>query len=289
MKYITYHTIFRLWVLLLPVAAHAQHKFDKQAHRGGRGLMPENTIAAMKNAIDWGCTLEMDLYITKDSQLVVSHEPNISSVFGLDTNGKILTKADEKRLMLKDLTYSQIRKYDIGTKLHPEFPEQKKMKAVIPLFSELVDSVEAYAKSKHVKARYNIQPGPAYTISDSFRTDFVKRMMDIILSRKIEKRSMFQAFDLGMLETVHRDYPGKIKISYLVGASRKNLEAALKRLSFKPEIYSPYYKLVNRQLVEACHEKKIKVIPWTVNTKEEIDQLKKLGVDGIISDYPNLL
>ncbi|GAA4780657.1 glycerophosphodiester phosphodiesterase family protein [Olivibacter ginsenosidimutans] len=290
MKRTHHKSVLSVLVILSPIIVFAQHGFDKQAHRGGRGFMPENTIVAMKNALDWDCTLEMDLYITKDKQLVVSHDPYISSVFGLDTNGHALTKAEEKRLRLENLTYVQVAKYDIGMKPHPEFPEQKKISAIIPRFAELIDTTEWYAKKKHLRSpQYNIQAGPAYTITDSFRTDFVKKMMDIILAKGIAKRAIFQAFDVGMLETVHRDYPGKIKVAYLVGASQKDLKANLKKLSFQPDIYSPDYTLVNKALVEACHKMKMKVIPWTVNSKEEIDRLKKMGVDGIISDYPNLL
>ncbi|TZF80719.1 glycerophosphodiester phosphodiesterase [Pedobacter sp. BS3] len=277
-------------LLMIPVfaTAQAQQKFDPQAHRGGRGLMPENSVAAMKNALDLGATLELDLSYTKDGKVIVSHDNYISSVFALDPNGNPIPKADEKKYRLYNLTYDEIQKFDTGSKPHPEFPGQKKMHTVIPLFSDLLDSVEAYAKSKHLKPPgYNIEAKlavPENTDKTAFREEFIKKIMAIIHDKKIQKRMMLQSFDIGMLEIVHRDY--KVKISYLVG--KGDLETNLKKLTFVPDIYSPYYPLVTSELVQQCHQKGMKVIPWTVNTKEEIETLKAMGVDGIISDYPDL-
>ena len=271
--------------LLLAVRAQS---FDKQAHRGGRGLMPENTIAAMKNALDLGTTLEMDLSYTKDGKVIVSHDNYISSVFALDADGHAMLKADEKKNRLYHLTYDEIQQFDVGLKPHPEFPEQKKMPAHIPLFSDLLDSVEAYAKTNHLKPpRYNIEAKlavPADVNTDAFREEFIRKIAAIIQKKKIAKRMMLQSFDVGMLEIVHRDY--NIKTSYLV--SKNDLKINLSKLTFQPDIYSPYYKLVTEELVRQCHQKGMKIIPWTVNTKEEIENLKAMGVDGIISDFPNL-
>lgn len=263
-----------------------QKAFDKQAHRGGAGLMPENTILSAKNALSFGATIEMDLYMSKDSQLIVTHDPHVVSLYALYPDGNPVLKEDETELVLSQMNYDEIKMFEIGLKPHPTYPQQNKISAYIPLFSNLIDSAEIYARLSHLKSpRYNIQAGPAYTITDSFRSDFIKKLMKIVLKKNIQKRSMFQAFDLGMLEIMHRDYPGEIKISYLV--SKNDLETNLKKLTFLPDIYSPYYKLITKELVDQCHQKKMKIIPWTVNTKEEIEQLRAMNVDGIISDYPN--
>lgn len=284
MHYIT----FLLLLLTASGVAEAQRTFDRQAHRGGRGLMPENTIPAMKMALDLGTTLELDLCISKDKQVVVSHDGYISPVFALNPDGSPVTKEQAAVNKLIDLPYSEIVRFDVGSRPHPEFPEQKKMAAHIPLFSELIDAVEAYAKTARQPApRYNVevklQTGNA--VWPAFREDFVKATMDVILKKGIEKRVMIQSFDAGMLEMIKRNYP-EIKTSYLVG--KGDLEANLGKLSFTPDIYSPYYPLVNKDLVDQCHRRKMQIIPWTVNTKVKIDQLKALGVDGIISDFPNL-
>ncbi|GAA4780504.1 glycerophosphodiester phosphodiesterase family protein [Olivibacter ginsenosidimutans] len=264
--------------------------FDKQAHRGGRGLMPENTLAAMKNALDLGTTVELDLYFSKDQQIIVSHDAYISSVFAQDAKGRAVKKEDEARLKLNRLNYREIKQYDVGLRPHPEFPQQKKIAAYIPLFAELIDSVEAYAKAKALPApHYNIEakvPSPAKEATNAFRENFIKAMMKIILKKGIQARVMIQSFDPGMLEIVHRDYAKQVETSYLV--SRGDLTSNLQKLSFVPDIYSPYYPLVTPELVKQCHEQHIRIIPWTVNTKAAIEKLRAMDVDGIISDYPNL-
>ncbi len=279
-------------ILLLILAggtSQAQKKFDKQAHRGGTGLMPENTIAAMKNALHFGTTLEMDLYITKDKQVILSHDSHMSATFALNPDGSAVTKEQSKGLGLHNMLYTDIVKYDVGSRLHPSFPQQKKMVARIPLFATLIDSIEAYAKIKHMPAPiYNPEAKiPSGTYTQDYRENAVKEIMDIILQKKIQKRVIIQSFDTEILEILHKKYP-RIKTSYLVYVGKNDWIGNLKKLSFKPYAYSPYYKQVNKKMIEYCHRNKIKVVTWTVNEKSDIDNLKEMGVDGIISDYPNL-
>ncbi|GEP98790.1 glycerophosphodiester phosphodiesterase family protein [Chitinophaga cymbidii] len=283
-----YKIIITICCIITLQPALAQ-QFDAQAHRGGRGMMPENTIAAMKYALDLGATLEMDLYFSKDNKIIVSHDAYISGIFARHPDGRPVLKSEEAGLKLNQLTYDEIRKFDVGLRPHPEFPQQKKMAAVIPLLAELIDSVEAYAAKKGVQPSYNIEakvPSPASTATSEFREQFIKATMEIIRNKKIQSRVMIQSFDPGMLEIVHRDYAGEVKTSFLT--ARNDVETNLRRLTFVPDLYSPYYKLVTAEMVEACHQKGMKVLPWTVNTKEEINKLKSIGVDGIISDYPHL-
>ncbi len=120
-------------------------QFDTEAHRGGRGLMPENTIPAMLKAIDWGVTtLEMDLQITKDKKVIVSHDPNFNPDITTQPDGKYLSKDDSKKLMLYQLNYDAIKKYDVGLKPHPSFPHQQKLAAVKPLLDDLISETESY-------------------------------------------------------------------------------------------------------------------------------------------------
>lgn len=282
------YLLFFLLSLVSPIV-QSQCKFDKQAHRGGRGAMPENTIAAMKYALDLGMTLEIDLSFSKDKQVIVSHDNYISSVFALDPAGNPLKKEDEKTLKLYNMDYSEIVKYDVGLKPHPQFPNQLNMAATIPLLANLIDSVENYAKEKNLPApKYNIEAKMAAPMDDKadiFREEFIKSIINIVKEKKIENRMMLQSFDVKMLQIVHRDYP-EIEISYLV--AKIDFENDLEKLNFKPAIYSPNYTNVTKELVEQCHKKGIKIIPWTPNTKEEIEKLRSDGVDGIITDFPEL-
>lgn len=268
----------------------AQTKLNRQGHRGTRGLMPENTIPAMKKALDIGVeTLELDVIISKDKQVVVSHDPYMTAEITTKPDGTPVTAAEQKDIKLYQLTYDQIRKYDVGSRKHPQFPEQQNFRAYKPLLSELIDSVDAYAKAKKLPMpRYNIeikmspQPDSVYNPGPA---EFVRLVMPIC-QQKLGSRYNIQSFDARPLQLIHKQYPS-VTLAYLT-ANAKSIADNLATLGFTPNIYSPYYKTVTDEAVKFCHDKQMQIIPWTVNTKAEIDALVKLGVDGIITDYPNL-
>ncbi|GAB3764631.1 glycerophosphodiester phosphodiesterase family protein [Spirosoma pomorum] len=283
-------TIGLVSLLLSSHLVLAQNKLDRQGHRGTRGLMPENTIQAMKKAMDIGVeTLELDVVISKDKQVVVSHDPYMSADITTKPDGNPVTADEQKSINLYQLTYDQIKKYDVGSKKHPQFPEQKNFRAYKPLLTELIDSVEAYAKAKKLpKPRYNIEikMSPATdSVYNPEPAEFVKLVMPIC-QQKLGTRYNIQSFDARPLQLIHKEYP-KVAIAYLT-ANTKSVDENLATLGFTPKTYSPYYKGVTAETVKACHDKGMQIIPWTVNTKPEIDGLVKLGVDGIITDYPNL-
>ncbi|HLF45012.1 MAG TPA: glycerophosphodiester phosphodiesterase family protein, partial [Chitinophagaceae bacterium] len=134
--------------------------FDIQGHRGCRGLMPENTIAAMYKAIDLGVTtLEMDVVITKDNKVIVSHEPWMEKEITTRPDGTyILSTFESMQLNIYKMDYEEVKTYDVGMKPHPRFPKQHKLKAIKPLLSDLIDSVEHYlSKNNLPKVQYNIE------------------------------------------------------------------------------------------------------------------------------------
>jgi glycerophosphoryl diester phosphodiesterase len=265
--------------------------FDEQAHRGGRGLMPENTIASQKNAINFGCTLEMDLQMSKDKKIVVSHDAYFSSDFCLTPEGDTMTRKDGYSRLIYNMPYDSVAKYDAGLKPHPGFPRQKKMHAVKPLLSELIDSVEAYAKEKHHVNHYNMEiksnpksDGENYSTLEGY----IDSVMKIIIDKGIEPRTMIQSFDIRALHLIHEKYP-MVKTSFLVGkANEKTAQGYIDELGFKPDVFSPEYSIVTEELVNAFHQQNILVIPWTPNTVEDIQRLKDMGADGAITDYPDL-
>ena len=112
--------------------------------------------------------------------------------------------------------------------------------------------------------------------------------MEVLLQKGITNRVIIQSFDVRTLQIVHQNYPD-VKTSLLVEeGDTKSFQEQLRLLQFTPAVYSPYYKLVNTELLEQCKAMGVQVIPWTVNDLKTIQQLKALGVDGIISDYPDL-
>jgi glycerophosphoryl diester phosphodiesterase len=274
------------------MAASAQQKLDVQGHRGGRALMPENTIPTMLNAIDLGVkTLELDCVISKDNQVVVSHDSYMSGDFMLKPDGSTISKAEEKGLLIYTMPYDSVRRYDAGTKPHPQFPDQKKLKTYKPLLSELIDSVERYVKVHHLKPVYynlEVKSSPAGDgVAHPAINEFTKLVMDVLNKKKVAKRVTIQSFDVRPLQLLHQAYPKQV-LSYLTG-TKETFENAIKKLGFNPNIISPYYTSIDSDFVEQAHMAKVQVLPWTVNDEASMKKMAELKVDGIISDYPNKL
>jgi glycerophosphoryl diester phosphodiesterase len=291
-----------LLLVALIFACHASKKvtdsllpaFDIEGHRGCRGLMPENTIPAMMKALDLGVTtLEMDAVITKDKRVILSHEPFFDHEITTGPDGKYITEQDERNLNIYQMTYAQTQTYDVGLKPHPRFPNQRRLKATKPLLREVIDNVKAYQKLKgDHDVFYNIETKTQPATDNQYHPapeEFVNTLMKVINGENIADRVIIQSFDFRTLQVIHKKYPGVKTAALVADADKRTLEELLKDLGFKPTIYSPAYSLVTPELVAKCHERKIKVIPWTVNDKASIEKMKSAGVDGVITDYPNLL
>ena len=267
------------------------NNFDFQAHRGGRGLMPENTIPAMLAVMDNDkvTTLEMDLAITKDKQVVVSHDPTLNPIITTKADGTYI-KANEFTIYQMD--YLQLQKFDVGLKVHPVYPQQKKLAVVIPTLNDLVDSVEMKGNNIVRKMFYNLEIKSVNgkdVIEHPAPDEFVELVVNIIKQKNIISRTTIQSFDLRPLKVLHNKYP-TIQIAYLVeGKGSGDVKMKIDLLGFTPNIYSPEYKYVTKETVDYCHANNMKIIPWTVNTNTEMDALIALGVDGLITDYPNLI
>ncbi|MBC8083726.1 MAG: glycerophosphodiester phosphodiesterase [Hymenobacter sp.] len=284
--------ILLLAALLTGLSTAAQTTpLDQQGHRGCRGLMPENTIPAMRKAQELGVTtLEMDVLVSQDHQLLLSHDPFMNADFVLLPNGQPLTKADAPKYRLYAMPYAEIRRYDVGRRGNAKFPRQQKIAAYKPLLTEVIDSAEAYARLKKLPApRYNIETKTTPTGDGTLHpapARFVALLLAVVRAKGVAGRVTIQSFDPRTLELVHRTDP-TLRTALLV-QNLQSLAANLARLSFRPTIYSPNYQLVTTRLVEACHQQGIRIIPWTVNSPADMAQLIKLRVDGIITDYPDL-
>ncbi len=268
-----------------------ESSFDKEGHRGCRGLMPENTIPAFVKAVDLGVTtLEMDVVISKDRKVVVSHDTYFNHEITTKPGGDTVTESDERSLMLYNMNYDDIRKYDVGLKPHSRFPSQQKMPVYKPLLADVIDSVTAHLLStKRSNVYYNIETKSTVTGDDNEHPKpavFVDLLINVIKEKRLEQWVIIQSFDIRTLQYLHKTYPG-IKTALLL-EDKKPFAQQLKDLGFIPNVYSPDYSLVTPLLVQQCHDAGIKIIPWTVNDKATIQRLQKIGVDGIISDYPNL-
>jgi glycerophosphoryl diester phosphodiesterase len=266
---------------------------DFQAHRGGRGLMPENTIPAMLSVMDNNkvTTLEMDLAITKDKQVVVSHDPILNPIITTKPDGTFIKANEVNDHIIYQMNYEQLQKFDVGLKLHPGFVQQKKLAVAIPTLSDLIDSVELKGARIGRKMFYNIEIKSVDgkdIVEHPAPDEFVDLVVNLIKQKNIINRTTIQSFDIRPLKVLHQKYP-RIQLAYLVeGKNTGDVKMKLDLLGFTPTIYSPEYKYITKETVDYCHAHKMKIIPWTVNTKIEIDALIALGVDGLITDYPNL-
>ena len=268
-------------------------KFDKQGHRGCRALMPENTIPAMIKAIDLGVnTLELDVVITQDNLVLVSHEPFFNHEISTKPDGKYVTAREEKSLNIYRMTYAETTKFDVGLKPHPRFPKQEKIRVSKPLLAHLIDTIETYCKKKGLTLpMYNIETKLRPETDNVYHPaprEFVKHLMQLIADKGISERAIIQSFDIRTLQDLHTNHP-RIKTALLIDeGNEQTLEQHIKLLGFKPTIYSPHYSFISKDLVGQCKQMQMRLIPWTVNSREEIIELKKAGVDGIITDDPTL-
>lgn len=268
-------------------------KFDQQGHRGCRGLMPENTVTAMFKAIDLGATtLEMDVVITADKKVILSHEPFFNHEISTKPNGEQVTHAEEKSLNIFQMSFLETQSFDVGIKPHPRFPQQEKLKATKPLLSDLIEDVEAYLKLKNLAAVfYNIETKSDPATDSIFHPgpeEFVELLMQVVRKKKIEKKVIVQSFDFRTLRYLHQKYPDIQTAALIEEDDKVSFDQHLSTLGFVPTIYSPHFSLVTDSLIKNCHDKGVRIIPWTVNDKNAIVRFKEMGVDGIITDYPNL-
>jgi glycerophosphoryl diester phosphodiesterase len=266
-------------------ASDKMENFDVQGHRGARGLMPENSLPAFEKALDLGVTtLELDLAVTADRKLVVSHEPYFSNEICLDSTGNSISNPLDHNIF--QMSYETVKLYDCGSIGNSRFPEQQKMSTVKPLLSE----VFLMAEEKNANIRYNIEIKSRegydgiYHPSVADFSDLVYRLVEEYVPWE---RVTIQSFDFRVLKYFNENYP-EVQLVALI-ENQEPWTQQLELLGFVPEVYSPYFKLLNQSIVEAIHERGMKVIPWTVNNKEDMKELMEMGVDGIITDYPDRL
>ncbi len=268
--------------------------FDIQGHRGCRGLMPENSIPAMIYALGLGVTtLELDVVITRDKQVVLSHEPFFNHEISTKPDGSFITEKEEKDFNIYRMNYDEVKQFDVGMKPHPRFPQQQKIKTAKPLLSAVFDSIKEHMMmARRPFPYFNIETKCMPVTDNLFHpepAEFARLLMQVISEKNMEEMVVIQSFDIRTLIYIHQHYPA-IKTSLLIEAEDiGTLDEKLKTMGFMPDVLSPDYTAVTSNLIDGWHAQKRKVIPWTVNDKPTIEKLKQMGVDGIITDYPDLL
>ena len=264
--------------------------FDWQGHRGCRGLLPENSVPAFLKALEFPeiITLELDLAVSKDNQLIVSHEPWFNPDICRHANGDSIARRDVGKWLIRQLTAAEIRNFDCGSWGNSRFPRQQKMQTYKPVFREVVAAVRAQHPQRLVRWNLEIKSRPEW---DSVQTPpieaFARLVTEELKNLGLEQLCTVQSFDVRALQAVRR-LNSNLRLALLI-ENVQGLEANLDKLGFVPAIYSPYYLLVNKKLVRRCRERGMQLIPWTVNDVPAMRRLIRLGVDGIITDYPDLI
>ncbi len=270
--------------------------FEIQGHRGAMGLKPENTLPGFFKAVDLGVTtIEFDLAVSKEHKLVISHEPWFRADICMQPDGSLIPRDQERSFRLYEMRYETIEQFDCGSLQHPAHPDQQTLFAHKPLMSEAIKAVDDYVRSQgHPPIRYNIEikSDPAWDGTLVPAPEVFARLLHeelLALEDQLETpvldRVNIQSFDprpLHALRTLAPVIPIAI-LTYTEGS----VDDHLRYFGLEPEIYSPNYGLLTAEHVSRAHEFGMRVIPWTVNRKEDMQRMVELGVDGLITDYPN--
>ena len=267
--------------------------FDLVGHRGARGLLPENSLPSFRKALEAGATtLEIDVVISKDSQVVVSHEPWMNHLICYTPDGTPITESDERSFNIFEMTYEEVAQYDCGKGGHPNFPRQESLSVRKPLLSEVIEMGEQSTRELggapiwyNIEIKSRPEWDGKYTPSPD---QFMQEVYEEIVEARVKDRTVIQSFDMRPLRVTRR-LDSSIYLALLVRrGNEQTLAQNVAELGFVPDGYNPNYHLVDKDLVGEAHERGIDVIPWTVNTLEEMKRLRAMGVDGIITDYPNI-
>jgi len=261
-------------------------------HRGCRGLFPENTIASFLEAIKLGVhAIELDVVVSGDNQIVVSHEPFMSQTYCLKPDGAELTNDEDQKHNLFQMSYEEIIQFDCGLKTHPRFPNQKNQKAYKPLLKEVIETCEDFVKkNSHESINHiiEIKSNPRYY--NTFYPEpvaYVTLVLGAIAEYDFKDRIILKSFDVEILNEIKKQQP-EITISLLVNREEV-ISDKLKQLDFKPEILGPYFDLLTKEVVSKYQEEGYKIYTWTLNENNAIKRIRSYEVDGVITDYPDRL
>jgi glycerophosphoryl diester phosphodiesterase len=297
---------------LLPFALTAT-AFDLQGHRGARGLAPENTMAAFQRALDIGVTtLELDLALTRDGVLVVAHDPYVNPDLARDGDGRWLTTRGP---LIRSLSQEELGRYDIG-RVNPasayarQFPEQKPADGErYPTFAQVLSLARADRKAVRLNVETKLNPDRADETADP--TTFAIAVVDAVRGADLTSRTTVQSFDWRTLQAVQRLAPAIATVCLTIrtdsndnvgdrdgmpsrwtgGLSLAAHGGSVPRLVKAAGCmgWSPFWRNVDAAGIAEAKALGLTVVPWTVNDVADMGRLIELGVDGLITDYPDRL
>ncbi len=286
--------------------------FDIEAHRGGRALFPENTLPAFANALSMGVdTLELDMAVTQDEVIVVSHDRGLNPDLARTADGAYIAPPGTPfvRLLLED-----VKKFDVG-QIRPgsvyaaQFPDQQAVPGTpIPTLAEVFGLVRK-SGDDHVRLNIETKIDPNHPDESPDPARFVALVLGLVEAENFSDRVMIQSFDwrtlqivqkmahriptvylsqqAGFAPTVFLDKPTPWTAGFNPNEHGRSLPRTIKAAG--GAIWSPYYGDVDPAVVDESHRLGLTVVVWTVNKPADMERMIDMGVDGIISDRPDLL
>ncbi len=294
------------------IISSAAPALDLQGHRGARGLLPENTLPAFAKALEIGVTtLELDTAVTRDGVVVVSHDATLNPDITRDASGQWIKRKD---IAIHDLTWAELQQYDVG-RIDPKsgyasrFPRQQPVDGT--RMPRLSDVFALARRTGNTIVRFNIETkiSPEHPQRTLPPEDFARALIDLVREQKLESRVTIQSFDWRTLLVVQREAPqiatvylsaqqvwqdnirtGEPSSPWTAGMhfSRYNSVALMVKAA-GGKVWSPYFGEVTRDSVREAQLAGLKVVVWTVNSETDAARMLDFGVDGIISDYPDLI
>jgi glycerophosphoryl diester phosphodiesterase len=269
-------------VLICALAAGASAAPKVHGHRGCRGVLPENTLAAFDEALRIGAdVLELDMGVTKDGVVVVSHNKQLDGTLCLGPDGK-----PAEALPIHSLSLEQLQSYDCGALKNPHFPRQSPRPGQrIPRLADVFELVKGSTYPAAAGVEFNIETKivPNEPDLSPVPKEFARLVVETVAKYGLESRVIVQSFDRRTLEEV-REIEPRIRLAMLISDNLPDLAAIA--AAQKVEIISPNALWITRSDVDALHKLGVQVVPWTVNSEAGWTGMLALGADAIITDYP---
>lgn len=265
-------------------------KIHVHGHRGWRGHYPENSVIGFTEAVKLGVdVLEMDVVLSSDHQLIVSHDPFMHHEICTRPDGSEIMASEEETFNLYHMNVSEIQRYIIGQKNHPRFPEQQLIASHKPTLREVVDAVQPLLTDHQRQSiHWNIEIKSRPEWDEVFHPNpnvYASIAYEELKHTGILDFAVIQSFDARILTALHQIDPA-LKLVFLTEEKSFRTDQLIALLGFKPYGFSPYFPFVDQKMVEWCSHENIQLITWTVNEEKDIRHMIELGVTEIISDYP---
>jgi glycerophosphoryl diester phosphodiesterase len=276
--------------LFTPLASRPQ----VHGHRGCRGLLPENTLPAFLHALALGVdVIELDVVISADQQVVVSHEPWLAARLGRGPSGEFILPEQEQTYNLYQLPYSTIRRCLVGEWPSPNFPDQQLIPTYRPLLREVLQACEAAChRLQRPAVKYSIEIKSTPSGDGIFHPappQFVELVLAEMHIAGIASRATILSFDARILRVVRQLSPSQALC--LLSETHFTVASLFTELGFEPQVFGPDFQLLSREVVYSLTSAypNLELVPWTVNELSDLQQVVEWGVAGVTTDYPDRL